>query len=244
VGWSWGYDPSSANHNVIEHNHIHNLGKYLLSDMGGIYTLGIAPGTTLRYNRIHDVYSFTYGGWGIYPDEGSSELLIENNVVYDTKTGGFHQHYGKENRVRNNIFAFSREGQVIRSREEDHISFFFERNIVYFDNGRLLGSTWKNGNFRLDYNCYWDASGAPVKFLGKTFEDWQATGQDPHSIIADPLFEDPAARDFRLKPESPAIAQLGFEPIDISGAGLYGDPEWVNAPRQITRAPYGPPPEG
>jgi hypothetical protein len=244
VGWSWGYDPSSANHNVIEHNHIHNLGKYLLSDMGGIYTLGIAPGTTLRYNRIHDVYSFTYGGWGIYPDEGSSELLIENNVVYDTKTGGFHQHYGKENRVRNNIFAFSREGQVIRSREEDHISFFFERNIVYFDNGRLLGSTWKNGNFRLDYNCYWDASGAPVKFLGKTFEDWQATGQDPHSIIADPLFEDPAARDFRLKPESPAIAQLGFEPIDISGAGLYGDPEWVNAPRQITRAPYGPTPEG
>jgi hypothetical protein len=243
VGWSWGYDPSSANHNIIEYNHIHNIGKWVLSDMGGIYTLGIAPGTTLRYNLIHDVYSYRYGGWGIYPDEGSTELLIENNVVYDTKTGGFHQHYGKENRVQNNVFAFSREGQVIRSREEDHISFFFERNIVYFDNDTLLGSTWKNGNFRLDYNCYWNPNRADFEFAGKTFAEWQASGQDAHSIIEDPKFENAGARDFRLKPDSPAVAKLGFKPIDISGAGLYGDAEWVNGPRQLNREPYGPPPE-
>lgn len=246
VGWSWGYQPSSANHNVIEYNHIHNIGKYVLSDMGGIYSLGISPGTVERYNHIHDVYSYSYGGWGLYTDEGSSEILLENNVVYNCKTGGFHQHYGKENRVRNNIFGFATEGNVIRSREEDHISFFFERNIVIFDNGRPLGSTWKNGNFKLDFNCWWDTSNPNFTFaIGgdqkKTFAEWQAAGNDTHSLIADPLFENAAARDFRLKPDSPAITKLGFQPIDISTAGLYGDAEWVEGPKKIVREPVSQP---
>lgn len=237
VGWSWGYQPSSAHHNVIEYNHIHDLGKYVLSDMGGIYALGLAPGTTLRNNLIHDVYSYNYGGWGIYPDEGSTDLLIENNVVFNTKTGGFHQHYGKENRVRNNIFAFATEYNVMRTREEDHISFYFERNIVIFDNAKPLGSNWKNGNFRNDYNCWWDTAHSTFDFAGKSFADWQAAGADVNSIIEDPLFEDAAARDFALSPESPAIVKLGFKPIDISTIGLYGEADWVNAPKSVIREP-------
>ena len=236
VGWSWGYAPSTAHHNVIEYNHIHHLGKRILSDMGGIYTLGIAPGTTLRHNLIHDVFSFSYGGWGIYPDEGSTHLLAENNVVYNVKTGGFHQHYGKENRIVNNIFAFSHEGQLQRTRNEEHVSFFFERNIVYFNNGNLLSSNWGNEKFGMDFNCYWDAAMGLVTFQGCDLEEWRGRGHDAHSIIADPLFEDAEAFDLRLKPDSPALA-LGFKPIDISEAGLYGDPEWVNGPKAIEREP-------
>ncbi len=241
VGWSWGYAPSSANHNVIEYNHIHNIGKYVLSDMGGIYSLGLSPGTVERYNHIHDVYSYHYGGWGLYTDEGSSEMVLENNVVYNCKTGGFHQHYGKENRIQNNIFGFATEGNIIRSREEEHTSFFFERNIIIFDNGKPLGSTWKNGNFKLDFNCWWDTANADFKFGDKTFAEWQAAGNDTHSLVADPLFENAAARDFRLKPESPAIMKLGFVPIDISTSGLYGDAAWVEGPKKIVREPVGQP---
>jgi hypothetical protein len=230
VGWSWGYDPSSANHNVIEYNHIHGIGKGVLSDMGGIYCLGIAPGTVLNNNYIHDVESYNYGGWGIYPDEGSSDLLITNNVVHDTKTGGFHQHYGRENRVFNNIFAFAREGQVIRSREEEHVSFYFMRNIVVFDQGPLLGSTWSNENFVMDANCYWNAAG-DVDFKGATLAEWQARGHDMHSVVADPKFADPASRDFRLQADSPALT-LGFKPIDLTRVGLYGDPAWVARPQE------------
>jgi parallel beta-helix repeat protein len=218
VGWTWGYGESEAIENRIEQNHIHHVGRGLLSDLGGIYTLGVSPGTVLRGNLIHDCFSHSYGGWGIYLDEGSSHIVVENNVVYRTKTGGFHQHYGRENVIENNIFALAQEEQMQRSREEEHRSFTFQRNIVYWTQGKLLGGTWQNGNFLFDYNLYWDASGAPVTFDGKSLAEWQATGQDAHSVIADPKFRDPAAADFTLAPDSPALA-LGFRPFDLSEVG-------------------------
>ncbi len=242
VGWSWGYADSSAHHNLIVNNHIHHLGHGQLSDMGGIYTLGVSPGTVLKNNHIHHIHSNpkVSGGWGLYTDEGSSEILLEGNLVHSTRTGGFHQHYGRENRVLNNIFAYSEREQLIRSREEEHVSFFFERNIVLFNNGRLLGSRWANGNYRLDRNCYWDTSGLGFGFAGMDFADWQAAGNDVNSLVADPGFADAQGGDFSLKPGSPALA-LGFEPIDLSDVGLYGDPAWVEKPKGIARPPFAPP---
>ncbi|HOW73491.1 MAG TPA: right-handed parallel beta-helix repeat-containing protein [Phycisphaerae bacterium] len=218
VGWSWGYGPSKAVGNVIEYNHIHDIGQGLLSDMGGVYTLGVSPGTTIRYNRIHDVDAFYYGGWGIYNDEGSTDILIENNIVYRTKHGGYHQHYGKENRIRNNIFALAKVAQIIRSRPEPHVSFFFDHNIVYYSEGSLLGSSWENNNYKLDRNVYWRTDGGAIDFAGGSFDDWKKRGQDEHSVIADPLFTDPAAGDFTLRPDSPAV-KLGFQPIDTKDIG-------------------------
>jgi len=219
VGWVWGYGPSVSRDNKIEFNHIHDVGQKLLSDMGGIYMLGVSPGTVVRNNLIHDVDSWGYGGWGIYTDEGSTDILIENNVVCRTKSGGFHQHYGKENIVRNNVFALAREEQIARSRMEQHVSFTFERNIVYFKEGPLLGKNWKDDKFKLDNNVYFNAGGKPVTFPGGlNLEAWQKRGCDAHSIIADPLFVDPDKGDFTLKPDSPAL-KLGFQQIDLSAVG-------------------------
>jgi hypothetical protein len=159
-GWSWGYGPSNAHHNVYENNHVHTLGQGVLSDMGGIYLLGVSPGTIVRGNVFHDVQSFDYGGWGIYFDEGTTDALAENNLTYRTKTGGFHQHYGRDNLVRNNIFAFDRVSQIARTRREDHLSFTFERNIVYWRDAALLRGNWSD-NFVMDRNLYWEASSKP-----------------------------------------------------------------------------------
>jgi parallel beta-helix repeat protein len=223
VGWTWGYQESPCRANVIEFNHMHDIGQGLLSDMGAVYTLGPQPGTVVRNNLIHDVNSFTYGGWGLYTDEGSTGIVLENNVVYRCKSAGFHQHYGKENVLRNNIFAFNAENQLMRSRDEAHTSFFFTNNLVLFNSGNLLGSTWKNDQFVIDGNLYWDTRWAAAepkpKFSDATSEQWKARGHDTNSVLADPLFVDAARSDFRLRPDSPA-ARMGFKPIDLSTVGV------------------------
>ena len=230
VGWRWGYAPSNAKRNRIEWNHLHHLGKGLLSDMGGVYTLGPSEGTSVSHNLIHDVTCFTYGGWGLYTDEGSTGITMEGNVTYDTTDGGFHQHYGKENIIRNNVFAFSEEYQVKRSRAEEHRSFSFEKNIIVFDRGQLLGSNWSGttANFLNKDNLFWDYSARPVTFTEQKLPltDWQKRGQDVGSAVADPLFVDPAKRDFRLQPGSPALA-MGIKSIDVTAMGvLRDDPAW------------------
>ena len=220
LGWVWGYGPSRANHNEVAFNHAHHIGQRVLSDMGCIYTLGISPGTTIHDNHFHDVISYDYGGWGLYTDEGSTGIEMTNNLVYRCSRGGFHQHYGKDNRIANNILAFGGEHQVQRTRTEEHTSFFFERNIVFWNNDSpLFGSNWQDNNFRVNQNLYCHA-GKPIAFpggldLGKWREQRK---QDLQSVIADPVFVNAANDDFRLKPDSPAL-EVGFEPFDYSRAG-------------------------
>ncbi len=223
VGWNWGYDENHSGGNVVEWNHIHHLGKRMLSDMGGIYTLGVQPGTRIRYNLIHDVESRTYGGWAIYPDEGSSHLLIECNLCYDTKCAPFHQHFGLENVVRNNIFAFGAEAQIERGRRESHRSFVFENNIVVYSQGPLLragyaGKPWTPEDALFRSNCYFQTGGEAIEPDGMSFDAWQESGQDAGSVIADPGFADLSKRDFTLPPDSPAL-RIGFVPFDLSGTG-------------------------
>jgi hypothetical protein len=226
VGWTWGYADSMACGNVIEWNHIHDLGKGRLSDMGGIYTLGVQPGTRLRYNLIHDITSRTYGGWCIYPDEGSSELLIENNLGYRTNNQIFHQHFGRANLVRNNIFAYGLKEQIAYSRVEEHCGFEMVGNIILYRDGVVLGPghlnrDWPASRAHLDRNLYW-REGGPVEFeVGGEkldFAAWQAAGHDRDGRCTDPGFADPARGDFRLKLDSPALS-IGFVPFDLAGAG-------------------------
>jgi hypothetical protein len=238
IGWTWGYGESLAGGNRVEWNHVHHIGVRsdgdgpVLSDMGGIYTLGTQHGTVIRNNLWHDIAGYRYGGWGIYFDEGSTGILAENNLVYRTTHGGFHQHYGRENLVRNNIFAYARDHQIQLTRPEPHLRLTFERNIII---GR--GAQWVAGgidaNLRFDYNLYWREDGDELRFGDDDFAAWQAKGQDMHSRIADPRFVNPSAGDFRLAPDSPAHA-LGFQPFDLKGVG-------ARQPRSPKNSPTGNP---
>jgi len=89
---------------------------------------------------------------------------------------------------RDNIFAFARTEQVARSRAEAHKSFTFERNIVYFREGHLLGKNWTGESFTMDHNLYWNSDGTAIAFPSGDFAAWQKRGHDRHSLIADPKF--------------------------------------------------------
>jgi hypothetical protein len=60
------------------------------------------------------------------------------------------------------------------------------------------------------------------------WQSWQQDGWDRNGIVADPLFEDAASDDFRLKPESPALSRLGFKALPIAEMGLIKD-QWRTA---------------
>ncbi len=225
VGWVWGYAFSPSKRNKIEFNHIHHLGWGELCDMGGVYCLGESEGTTVSNNVIHHVYSFDYGGWGLYTDEGSTGILLENNLVYNCKSSGFHQHYGKENIIRNNIFANNLKAQLQATRIETHLSFTFTNNIVWFNTGKLLDSNWDKFKIQSDNNCYWDTRTKDILFKKWSFDEWKKSGKDTHSIIADPAFANPASFDFRIKNKT-VLHKTGFKEFNYALAGVYGSEEW------------------
>ncbi|GAB2777659.1 hypothetical protein GCM10027275_21040 [Rhabdobacter roseus] len=226
VGWIWGYKHSPSKRNRVAYNHIHHLGWGVLSDMGGVYTLGPSEGTVVNNNVIHHVYSFDYGGWGLYTDEGSTGVVMENNLVYQCKNSGFHQHYGKENLIRNNIFANNLRAQLQATRVEEHQSFAFTNNIVYYGSGTLLLNKWYQINLASDQNLYWDTRpGAQVLFNKQTLAEWQAAGKDKNSVVADPGFANPAAFDFTIK-NPKVLRKINFKPFDYQQAGVYGSDAW------------------
>ncbi|WP_165701320.1 right-handed parallel beta-helix repeat-containing protein [Crateriforma conspicua] len=242
VGWTWGYGRSISRDNQIEDNHIHDIGG-MLSDLGGIYTLGVSPGTVLRGNHIHDIDANGYGGWGIYHDEGSTHILVENNLVHDTKFSAFNIHFAKEVTVRNNIFALGELEQLSRSRVEPHVSVYFENNIVYWTEGKLFSKNWSDQEYSFylhpknssgtaqrtetsvfDWNLYFNPNATANDALwdGGSLAQWQQRGKDRNGAFADPGFADPKNGDFTMSPTSPAL-KLGFRPWDVSTAGPRGD---------------------
>lgn len=234
-GWIWGYAYSPTVRNKIEFNHIHHLGWGELSDMGGVYTLGDSEGTTVSNNVIHHVYSSGYGGWGLYTDEGTSDILMENNLVYACKSAGFHQHYGKNNIIRNNIFALIDTSAIQVSRVEDHLSYTFTNNIIYQENGEIISDVWggDNGtkiNVDYDYNCYWKVGDPSPEFYGLSFAEWQKSGKDKNSIIANPHFVDLVNYDFHFRNTSNA-RKINFKPFDYTKAGVYGSESWKEKAR-------------
>lgn len=225
VGWVWGYSYSAAKRNAISFNHIHHLGWGVLSDMGGIYTLGASEGTLVNNNTVHDIYAYSYGGWGLYTDEGSTGIVMENNLVYNCKSQGFHQHYGRNNIIRNNIFAFNGKSQLAATRVEKHLSFSFTNNIVYFTDGALVSTNWPKVNISSDSNCYWNTRSPHILFDTISFDKWQLMGKDQHAIIADPMFVAPASFNFNFK-NLTVPGKIGFKAFDYTQAGVYGSAEW------------------
>lgn len=240
-GWQWGYNFHATKSISIKNNLIYDIGQGWLSDMGGIYMLGIQNGTVISGNVIHNVAADEseggYGGWGIYLDEGSSDMIVEKNLVYCCGSQGLNIHYGEGNVFRNNISALNGEGQVSPGgRDEKHATAFYYNNIFLTDSGAPIYvharyAEQKAGeHFYENGNLMWDLSkGAELYICNSdnlkdaiSLETAVKDGIIHNPTVADPLFKDAKNFDFTLSENSPAFA-MNFKAWDYSLAGTVKD---------------------
>ena len=81
------------------------------NDGGGIYSLGRQPGSRIYDNIIHDVKvnAGRAESNGMFLDEGTRDLKVENNIIFNIAKSPLRFHKAFINTVRNNILV-SKDG--------------------------------------------------------------------------------------------------------------------------------------
>jgi hypothetical protein len=228
VGDQSGYGHPWTTNILVQGNYIYNIGQHILCDQGGIYIIGLQPGTVVNGNVVKNVFSYAEYMWGIYLDNGVSDIIVSNNVVYNTGWASLFQHNGANNTIINNVFARASlnppahpddpypDSDVRIEDADDHTSSTYTRNIVYDTfQGANHSAAKINPNVIASFteNVYYNSYGTPLLFGSKqtSFADWQSTGQDNGSVIADPLFVGDVNQCdfFTIQANSPA-ARLDF----------------------------------
>jgi hypothetical protein len=153
-------------------------------------------------------------------DDGSSNFVITHNLLLH---GGLKLREGFFRKATNNV--------IVGNSLHPHCWYFNSGDV--FRNNIVFGS-------------YRPAGGMPVTHWGKSIggniftsseadrQRFSSVGCDSDSIVADPLFVDPAAGDFRVRPQSPALT-AGFENFRMDQFGV--QEPWLRA---LARTPVIP----
>jgi hypothetical protein len=181
-----------------------------------------------------------YPAAAIYLDmDGVYNCAVTNNVIYNIEHKfGVHIR-GPNHLVRNNIIDFDgpdllspftvlagyRRANVAVDEPPIHNhNYTYENNIVWSSSGsiflirgKLNAETFK----RVDNNVYYNPDNR-YSFRQVPLDRWRRMKLDAHTQFTDPLFVDRENHDYRLAPNSPALA-LGFQQIDTSQIGLKKD---------------------
>jgi uncharacterized protein (TIGR03437 family) len=173
--------------NVISYNHVYNLLQGIMNDGGSIRIDGgnavfTAAGNKILNNKIHDVTDASimdsngYGGNGIYLDNDTGLVDVENNLVYRVSGFDVYTPHGpaapnEANIIKNNILAYGRQAMVsVNFPYGGGVPasipqvFSITNNLFYFD--RTNTSTPK---FWLQGGCVY-ADGAPFP----QFQEWNS----------------------------------------------------------------------
>lgn len=138
-----------------------------------------------------------------HPEEMSRVRFLRNIVYYTAEgTEWIRRERGAGWGGENCMALYS-----TRQRPEDFAVNEWDYNLIYAAAGLEL---------RIDLNLTTEGHSL------LTWDQWRERGKDQHSQLGDPLFVDPANNDFRLRPNSPALA-LGFKPIPVEKIGPYQD---------------------
>ncbi|MHC4984153.1 MAG: hypothetical protein ACYTF6_13425, partial [Planctomycetota bacterium] len=225
------YEYLHSRDNVLAYNHIHHV-CLDSEDTGAMQSWGPGRDNVYDHNLVHDIgRPNLLLVCGMYLDDATDHFTVTNNVIYNIFARGHCQVIyvkGVNNKIDNNVFIANRNcGAAMRNKQsvQSH-SQHWRRNIIVMENPNAAiyqFDDWgKNRVVECDYNLYFKPGGsvriAGRSPYGRSYDAWRRDF-DKHSLVADPMFVDPAKRDYRLKAGSPAL-KLGIKPIDISGAGL------------------------
>lgn len=142
VGWTWSPVASGAHHNLVEYNDISDIGQGRLSDMGGIYTLGLQPGTEVIGNSVRNVTVARGSGFAMYFDQGSSFINVVSNYFERGHAGNLFLQYSTiSNVVRDNVFVCGRDHMLRHSERKRKCEYptlptRFVGNRVWWDDPR------------------------------------------------------------------------------------------------------------
>ena len=190
-------NPPFTNNNIVSFNRVYDLFQGLMNDSGSIY-FGVGnidppssgTGNKMLNNVVHDVNDSTalgdidgYGGDGLYVDDYSGSVDIENNLVYRVSDNamsfsGPRAGPNQQSTVKNNTFAYAR-GSLINAYDPyaftsvppSPLFFVATGNIFYFDRTSSSSFYVQGGcayagpntpytNFQqFDGNLYWRTDG-------------------------------------------------------------------------------------
>ena len=176
---------------------------------------------TLADNRLHDNQDS-----GMMFTSGADHNVSYNNRSWNNGDHGF-DHVDAPFSTHTNDVAFGNYKDGFSVEGDSHDTQIY--NCIAVDNGLTTDEfdLWVNdlssAGFLSDYNLFWNSGDQePFKFINTKYyglNDYQAaSGQDVHTLQADPRFEDAPAGDFYLLAGSPAI-----------DAGCSSAPDWPDS---------------
>lgn len=156
MGWIWDDRPSPAGKNIIRKNKIEHV-MQLLSDGGGIYTLGRQEETLIEENEIVGVPNAAGRAEsnGMFIDEGSTGLLIRANSIRWVSQSPLRFHRAGKNRVDSNrweLFNDATPPLRFNNTPEANIEAVGNTNLTRPSRTYLIGNslTWDTLPTRLD----------------------------------------------------------------------------------------------
>jgi len=224
--------------NLVRKNRAHDAGKGVLSDLAGLYVPGKSPYSVVEGNVVHDINGRDYTSPACYLDGAAEYWTVRHNWLHGSNELIINMK-GWTHNIHNNVLAFAGDQLVNRRNGDipshestefpilDRMPPDFTRNLFVQNGG---GYVYEYGSYTdiiqpwgtSDHNLFWDQTAQPwVGGVGQELGAFQTSANaDLNSLVLDPLFVDARRGDFRLHPGSPAVASLGFVPVDNRDAGL------------------------
>lgn len=241
-----------GNDHLVEYNNVYDICK-MFSDLGAIYmNAGSTPqerGTVIRRNYFHHIGLHKPGVEGVYPDNLTMGLTIEQNVFYKMGNAAVKNNAGSYIKTDNNLFIdtyvpYDNQEMFLGDAPGNKIdeAYMPQWRVLFEENNHFIGTPYlvkypELGQFFEENRYYPDSNRYTNNViynpsLNRSPEVNEQGARDVLSLLQyggnwvtaqDPGFENLAAGDLRLREDAPVFSQIpGFVNIPFEMIGTHG----------------------